>query len=147
MKLSRLFRSPVAVLAAIVVVSGSVFAFAASISRSAPYNATDINAGQFKVTAAGYSIDDIKFTPIGDQAYAKVTFGLTQTGNIATSDINTEVKVKLVSGSQTYTSCIFLGTNPDNPLWECNATGPVLMSDVDELNVVAVSKAWTNPAP
>ena len=137
MKLSRLFRSPVAVLAAVVIVSGSVFAFAAAITR--PENALPISAGQFKATSLGYVINDVNF--IADDTEASnitVSFTLTHGLNpdvIGTNGDNTSVKVKFNSEDATYTGCNFNGISN---LWEC-APASYPIANVTELNVVAIS--------
>lgn len=142
MKLSRLFRSPIAVLAAVVIVSGSVFAFAANITNQ---STNPVNAGQFQVDAEGYQINQINFTAddgaTPDSAIATVQFTLTK--QISTEPLvifytdgdNTSVQAKLKSETGSYINCSFVtGTN----IWSCVSTTP--MAQVDELNVVASSK-------
>lgn len=137
MKLNRLFRSPVAILAAIAV-SASVFAFAAAITR--PPAANPISAGQIKVTSLGYYIDDVKFTASeAEDPTATVSFTLTHGSTsdvIGTNEDNTSVKVKFYEGQPEYTTCRLTLDN----LWGCTPTSSILITNVTELNVVAVSK-------
>ena len=141
MKLSRLFRSPVAVLAATVILSGSVFAFAAQIDGIS--NTNGINAGQFKtIPPMGYAINAVNFAPAnGDNSadpVASATFTLTQgtlASEIGTNPQNTRVQARLITTETTYTACTFDGENIN--LWKCSTDAR--MSQVDTLNVIASS--------
>lgn len=154
MKLSRLFRSPVAIVAAAVILSGSAFAFAANIDRTTNYNGP-MNAGQFNVTADGYQIDQIKFSPrwnvVPQEVQTDVTFTLKQrtsdpevfidTNDTLASPYNTNVKIELVKGTGNYTIC-HLADSEENNVWKCETS--VLMNTINELNVVATSNGWLN---
>ena len=171
MKLSRLFRSPMAVAAAAILVSGSVFAFAAQIT----YNngeVADPYAGQMKVAPSEYDIKNLQYAsylPNGaTETEGQITFELykdkqgqlpalgakdTQTGD-------TLVQAKFIPNETQYWACDYIGstqaeaTSAQKALWQCdakryNAVDPegtlIDLDQMKEINIVAVSANGANP--
>ncbi len=136
MKLSRLFRSPIAVLAAVVIVSGSVFAFAAA-------NTIDpSSAGAGSQAVSGYTTTDVtyKFTSANPETLEYVQFSLVPT--IAGEKNAATHVVARLNVTDTYAIATLVGEPLDvngfySTTWKL--TAPVSVTNITSLSVVAAS--------
>jgi hypothetical protein len=148
MKLSRLFRTPVAVIAAAVILSGSVFAFAASNT----VNVT--SAGDGQSTISGFTTNDIRYglndtdpTLLKDMSFQLIPVSIAGTPQPAAG----QVKVKIGNGTgAAWEPAVVVGTPDANNVttWHYQPTVTVNVTDMANLHVVAVSGSATPiPAP
>ncbi len=128
---NRFFRSPIAVLLAVTVVSASVFAFAAT--NTVP----DSNAGEGTSTISGYQTSGIEYTfdDSDPSEIVNVQFTLTPTNPDAPNPA-TNVKAKLLD-SATYGAAVLASTNVSATTWIYTPTVATTVADTTALTIVA----------
>jgi hypothetical protein len=142
MKLSRIFRSPAAIVAAAAIISGSVFAFAAN-------NAVDQSAaGAGTQDISGYKVQNItyKFT---DDTLDNMEFTLIPSTPSAYNQA-TQAQVQVYE-NQGYQEASFVSTptggNPEfASVWKYQPTPAVKATQITKLSIVAASGPAT-PEP
>lgn len=123
--MKKLFKPSYAfAILAVLILSASVYAFAAA--NTVP----DTEAGAGTGTISGYTVSNVTYTldSTDPQQLDSVAFDISGNADPST------VKVQLISNTGTWYDCT-VGVAPN---WSCTITDTLLVSDMDQLNVVAV---------
>lgn len=133
----RLNRSTLAAAAAV-----GLVAAAGSAITAANTGTPSTSAGQAATTTTGFAVSNVDYTlaapaaASGDQL-ASVEFTLTAANG---NNIAQEARVQLVGTGAYYTCVVVAGATTPAVNWTC-ATGGLLVSTIDTLDIVAVSNS------